>query len=401
MAKFDLTGKNKIDSSKAKLPLGSEPIGLAARLSLDLGKAYENPSLNAYMKAEEDRKALIQASIDKWNEPLLQNTFREYEKIINSPAFSMALEKPTSIQDYAALIVNSFDSKNYEDAKKTLEGFHPQMNTAYSVAQSALEQMQKTIASPSIESTLSQLPNLGFYESEILKAVESIANNENILDSSKILAGLGASLASDSLKLKMDDYSRVNAQIIPKEYPKIEIPQNPIIKQNVQLIQILQIIKEQNDNSIEQNTQLLTIQKSQQDMQSSLYVEMQQQNNLNEIVIEQLKSQNDGIETQVTELKRQNSIAASQISDNRKSSRNTMIVAIFSILLSAYASYMSYNASYEIYKQEKSDNDKDNKTLLETINDQKVETQKQDQLIKLIEEQNKYLKKLAEIKDHR
>ncbi len=445
MAKLDLKGKNKIDPSKAKLPLGEneksslqsispqldlnannenkktavqqaiEKLAVdfqatekskktaAEQLTESLAKAYNNPIFKAYMQAEEDRKALINASIEKWNEPSLHTKMREYVGLLKNPDFAMALEVPTSIRDYAAQMTNSFDSKNYPKVKETLEGFHPQMSTAYSVAQSALEQMRKTIASPSIESSFSKLPNLGFYESAISKVAESIAKNEDILDSSKILAGLGTSLASDSLKLKMDEQSRITPEILKREYIPIKIPENPIPKQNAQIINILEILKEQNDTLIEINTDFLNFERSDQDIQNNIIILMGQQQNSSEIMIEELKAQNNGIENQLKELKRQNDNLEKQlqqneeeIADNRDSNSFTRKLALWGIGISIFVGILSSIIPYHISNKEKIENDSDNAKLLGATNNKTVENQKQDQLIKLIEEENKYLKKLSE-----
>lgn len=379
-AKLTLEEEGNSVEMDPKLKLNSEPIGLAQKLVLDLEKAYENPAIKAYIKAEEDRRALIQASIERWNEPSLQTKMREYEELLKSPAYAMALEVPTSIRDYAAQMANSFDSKNYEEAKKMLEGFHPQMNTAYSVAQSALEQMQKTIDSPSIQSYLSQLPNLEIYESGLAKAAASIANNADMIKAAQSLNEIGKSIVNDSFQQRISKHATANLHVPPMK--PIEIPKNHLFEHTKQIV--------------DQNDQLIEATKLQNDILNDMAEYMRLQNSYTDQSVKQLERQNEQIEDQLIELKKQNKIASSQISDNRKSARNTMVVAIFSILLSAYTSYMSYQASYEIYHLEKNDNDSDNEKLLKTIKDKQIEIQKQDQLIKLIEEENKYLKKLAE-----
>lgn len=397
-AKLPLGDDAKVSSAPLtpKLPLGSEPMGLAARLSLDLGKAYDNPAIKAYMQAEEDRKALIQASIDKWNEPSLQTKMREYAELITNPSYSIALENPDGIQGNIAKTIKAMSGKNYEDAKKALEAFNPQMNSAYLIAQSAVEQMQKTIDSPSIQNSLSKLPNLGIYESVISKAAESIAKNEDLLGSSKILAGLGTSLASDSLNYKIAEQSKKFPEIIKTDYVPLKIPENPLPKQNAQMISILEILKEQNDTLITINSEFLNFERSDLDIQNSIILLMQNQQTSYEIMIEELKTQNNGIETQVIELKKQNTISAGQIEDNRKSSRQAMVVAIGSIIISIIVSIASILATYDVSAKEKIENDSDNVKLLEAIDNKTVENQKEDQLIKLMKEQNTYLKKLAE-----
>jgi hypothetical protein len=406
-AELPLNDENNIlRKTTPQLPLDSKPMGLAEsayRLSLDLEKAYENPAIKAYMQAEEDRKALIQTSIDKWNEPSLQETIRKYEKLLKSPTLSMALEKSEEFDKYKSLFSNSLASNNLETARKALESFSPHLKSEYSATQSALEQLRKTLASPSIQNSISHLENLGIYESGLAKAAASIAKNEDLLGSAKSLANLGKSIASDSLNYKRAEQSKIFPEIVSKEYVPIKIPENPLPKQNAQIISILEILKEQNDTLITINSEFLNFERSDLDIQNNIILLMQSQQNSYEIMIEELKAQNNGIENQLKELNRQNDNLekqleqkAGEIADNKDANSFTRKLALWGIGISIFVGISSSIIPYHISQKEKLDNDSDNVKLLEAINNKVVENQKQDQLIKLIEEENKYLKKLAE-----
>lgn len=404
------------DFSKAKLPLGeepisvkidpklkldSEPIGLAEsayKLSQDLAKIYENPIFGTFKKIEDDKKTLLSDLKSlSWDSESMKSKLDDLEKALHNPSISLAFKTAQDYEQFIKPILSSIEKKNSIGLAESLAmGYKQYLKPEFATAQSTLEQFRKTLENPTIQDSMSHLQNLGIYESGLAKAAASIVKNEDLFGSAKSLASLGQSIASDSLNYKRAQQSKTFPEIIKKEYAPIKIPENPLPKQNAQIISILEILKEQNDTLITINSEFLNFERSDLDIQNSIILLMQNQQTSYEIMIEELKAQNNGIETQVIELKKQNTTSADQIEDNRKSSRNTMIVAIFSILLSAYASYMSYKASYTIYHLEKNDNNVDNNNLLKTIEDKKIETQKQDQLIKLMEEQNAYLKKLAE-----
>lgn len=349
----------------------------------EIGIAYKNPIFETFKQIEEDKKTFLGGLADSaWDAVFLESKISELEKSLHNPSIASAFK---SAQDYEAFtkpLFGSIEHKGVGLAEALATDYKQYLKPEYATAQSALEQFRKTIDSPSIQNTLSHLENFEAYKAGLAYATAAIENNKDLLGSAKTITSLGKSLASDSIKKKMEDHANVTAQIIPKEYPRFELPKTSIIEQNNQLIDVLEITKEQNDSLIEQNSQLIELTKS----QSSTLID----------ISEQMRIQNGYTDKEIQALEGQNAILADQVKDNRKSSRNTMIVAIISILLSAYTFYMSYKASYTIYHLEKNDNEKDNEKLLNTIEDKKIETQKQDQLIKLIEEQNTYLKKLTE-----
>lgn len=375
MAKLDLTGKNKIDSSKAKLPLGEnekpsfssivpeldlntkktaaqqaiEQIAAdfqkhekskktaVEQLTESLAKAYDNPTIKAYMQAEEDRKALINASIEKWKEPSLQNTLREYDKLLKSPTFSMALEKSEELDKYKKLIGSSFESNSFETAKKALEEFNPQMNGVYAVAQSAMEQVRKTLESPSIQDSISHLKNLGIYESGLAKAAASIANNEDMLKASQRLNEIGKSIVNDSFQQRMSEHATANLHIPPIR--NIEIPKNPLVEHSKRLV--------------EQNDQLIETTKLQNDILNDMAEYMRMQSEYAEL-------QNENIEYQIEQKE-------DEIEGNKKAASLSFWIAVISIGISVIVSVMSWWATYDVYHKEDISDQKDHQELLQAI----------------------------------
>lgn len=314
------------------------------QLSEGLAKAYDNHIIKAYKQAEEDRRALIQASIDRWNEPLLQTKMREYENLLKNPAYTMAFEVPANIRDYAAQIANSFDNKNYEEAKKVLEAFNPQMNSAYSVAQSALEQMQKTIDSPSIKSYLSQLPNLEMYESGLAKAAASIANNADMIKAAQSLNEIGKSIVNDSFQQRISKHATANLHVPPIK--PIEIPKNHLLEHTKRIV--------------DQNDQLIETSKLQNDILNDMAEYMRLQNSYTDQSVKQLERQNEQIEDQIKQKEY-------EIESNREATKYTLWIALAGIVIGIVVSAISVRATYDVYHSEDIAGNKDHIELLKAI----------------------------------
>lgn len=342
-------------------------------------KQLDSLNTSPYMKFYEDQQKLISTPTEKWEDPEIKKRIEEIERLSKSLAFSSVLDPKISLDQ----ITDSIHKKDYKETQKLLEKYQSQ---DYSLARTTLDQFEKTISNPVIQSSLA---NYGNYESKISDLARRITDNENIYEASKGLAALGKQIASDSLRNKMVEQAKYNIpEPSQKLFTEVNIPkftENPLPKQNKEIISILESIKGQNDI-------LIKLEKSDQDIQNNSIVLMEQQQSNNEIMINELKSQNTNIEEQLKELKKQNKTAESQIEDNRKSSRNAMIVAIVSVLISALASYMSYKASYDIYNKEKVENDKDNLELLKAINNKKEENEKLSLLLEEFKKQNILLK---------
>lgn len=117
-------------------------MGLAAKLSLDLGKAYDNPIFGTFKQIEDDKKSLLAGlSLDSATAIL---KFGELEKALNSPSIASAFK---SAQDYEAFtkpLLGSIAQKNYEGLAQSLAADYKQfLKPEYATTQSALEQFWK------------------------------------------------------------------------------------------------------------------------------------------------------------------------------------------------------------------------------------------------------------------
>lgn len=347
------------DFSKAKLPLGeesvsvkidpkltldSEPMGLAQKLVSDLEKAYENPAIQAYIEAEEERLSLINASIEKWNEPSMQNAIREYEKLLKSPTLSVALEKSEEFDKYKSLFSSSLASNNLDTAKKALESISPHLKPEYSATKSALEQLLKTIESPSIQSSLSHLENIVMYETGLANAAASIAQDENLLKSSQRLNEIGKSIVNDSFQQRMNKHATANLHIPPTR--NFEIPKSPLLEHSKQIV--------------EQNDQLIETTKLQNDILKDIAVYMSLQNSYTDQSVKELERQNDQIEDQIEQKEY-------EIEQNSEATKHTLWIAIASIAISIIVSAVSVWATYDVYNKEDIAGNKDHTELLQAI----------------------------------
>lgn len=266
--------------------------------------------------------------------------------------------------------------KEAEKARIFLENNKLPSSEEVLIAKESLEQFQKTMDSSSIKSALSKFSDSNNYESEITKALYSMTNNENLSLSTRSLNNLGKSLVGDIMKQNMDEHLKANDKINLGNILEIKKSENPLISQIEKVIEVGKLQNEMIGN-----------------------------------ISEYMRIQNEYTDKEVRELEKQNDIIAKQVESNRKSSRNAII---FAILISAFTSYLSYKASYDIYEKEKLENNEDNKKLLDSINDKSIENENmslllkemqlqnkinkniennQIKLIKVIESQNEYLKK--------
>lgn len=392
----------KENESKPK----NKEIGLAEhfyRLSKDLEKAKENPVLKAVENLEKNRENILD-NISKYDSQTLQEKINKLQLDFSNPIVQSAIVN-TQIADS---IANSTRIKDLVDLQYSLK-------PEYLATQKAIDSFQQTINNPTIQNSILEAGKLSSYESEIDKITKSIANNQNLFESSKGLAALSAQIASDSLKYKLEEQRKFTVpEIVKRDYIPIEMPKNPMIKQNEEIISLLENLQEQNNT-------LIQFEKSDQEIQkSSIELTNKIQTN-NEIMIQELKVQNETIEQQLNELKKHNqnlelqlSQKEQEIENNKDSNSFTRKIAIWGIGISIVVGIASSIIPFYISNTEMEDNNKDNKNLLDSINNKTIENENmslllkemqlqnkinkniednQIKLIKVIESQNEYLKK--------
>jgi len=359
-------------------------IGLAKhayKISQDLKKAYDNPIFNAINKLHKDQQSLLSSAVSQWNTPSLQEKIREYEKLLKEPCLAAAFATQQDYEKYTKPLLSLLKSKEYQTTKKTLESLKLRIKPEYSAVESAISQLQKTIDTQSVNSVLQKIPKLSEYKSSISKAMKSISKNQDLLASSKQLFIAGKGLANDSIQQRMNDYEAKNTRIMHREIPNIKIPVNPLVDLNKQIIQVETL-----------------------------------QNEMLKDVSEQMSLQNEYTDKEIQTLEYQNEIANKQISDNKKSSRNAVWIAIASMIISIVVSGVNIWATYDVFSLEKEGNDKDNQKLIKAINHRTEQKQlvqellnfkhasalhesKQIKIIQLLIEQSSYLKKISQQKD--
>lgn len=360
----------------------------------DLEKAKENPTLKALENLEKDRKSILE-NLSQYDTNILDEKLKKLQLEINNPLIQSAL-KDTTFADSISKSAKLHDLAKLQDSlgfdyKKYLQ---PEI----SATQKALDSIKETINNPTLQHTMFDTPKLDSYESEIEKITKSIANNQNLFESSKDLTTLGKQIANDSLKYKMEEQSKFTVpKISHREIKPREIPENPLPKQNAQIINILEAIKEQNDI-------LIKFEKSDQEIQNNNIALMNQLQTNNEIMIEELKEQNLNNEQQLKELRKHNdnleeqlSQNKEQIDDNKDANSVTRKVAIWSIGISIVVGIIGFGVSFYISNIEMEDNDKDNEKthkILKSINNKSIQNESMSILIKEIQLQNKFNKSI-------
>ncbi len=313
----------------AKLDISKAGKKITANLLGQIEDAINNPMIEAIQKMEADKKSLIAEATAQWNEPSVQRIIKDYEKTLKSASKAFATQN-----DYASYVnplLSSLELGRFEEAQNALKAIQPQYDTSYLNALSTIKDLEKTIGSTSVQSVLPKLSELTHYEDTIKQATEAIAQNQGLSDATKSLSEIRHSLIEDSFKQNIDDNILQNKSIEPINFEHFKLPENPLVKQNEQLL--------------EQNNQIIKLGKLQNKALADISIYTQEQN-------KDIKKQNKDIKKQI----KQKDI---EIGANRKTSRNTLIIAIISILLSGVASYMSYKATYAVYNKEKQDNNQD------------------------------------------
>ena len=367
----------------AKLYIDENAKKTTTNLLKQLKKATTNPSIQAIQKLEKDRMALLDKTVAQWNEPSTLKMIKQFKDTIKASSSAF-----TSVQDLEKLskpLFSTLELKGIEAARKSLIDIPAHYKQSSLLATSTLKELQKTLGSSSIQSALPKLSELKFIQDSIKMATENIASNKSMMEATKSLRDVSKSIVSDSFQKKIENNRLESIQYEPLNIPHFKIQENPLIAQNDTLIEVSNL----------QNNILNDISEF-----------MRLQNDAINNQLEELKIQNNSIDNQLEELQKQNQFVEKQISQkdreidaNRKTSKNTLIIAIISILLSVIASYMSYKATFEVYEKEKVDNNKDNVILLKAINDKATQNNQLSLIIKemkqqnkLLEEQNRHLK---------
>lgn len=389
---MDIADLKKENASKQK----TEQIGLSEhfyRLSKDLEKAKENPTLKALDQLDKHRKILLSNISENYTDTLQEKVKKLYEEI-NSPIVQSALNHASFVDS----ILESTKSHNLNKLQESLNFDYKQyLKPELSATQKAIESFQQTINNPTIQSSILEASKISSYESQIGKFSEAIAKNQNLFESSKGLAALSAQIANDSLKYKMEEQSKlVVPEILKMDYVPIKIPKNPMIGQNEEIISLLKNLQEQNNT-------LIQFEKSDQEIQkSSIELTNKIQTN-NEIMIQELKVQNETIEQQLNELKKHNqnlelqlSQKEQEIENNKDSNSFTRKIAIWGIGISIVVGIASSIIPFYISNTEMEDNNKDNKNLLDSINNKTIENENMSLLLKEMQFQNKINKNIED-----
>lgn len=334
------------------------------KLSQDLEKAKENPVLKAVANLEKNRKDILD-NLTNYDSETLQEKMNKLKLDFSNPLFQSAIAN-TQIADS---IANSTRIKDLINLQYSLK-------PEYSATQKAIESFQKTLSNPLMKNSIIGDNKLKSYKSKIDKISEDISKNQNLFESSKGLASLGQEIAGDSLEFKLNEQAKLTIpEIVKRDYVPIKIPKNPMVGQNEEIIGLLGILQEQNNT-------LIQFEKSNQEVQkSSIELTNKIQTN-NEIMIEELKAQNKNLETQLSQKEK-------EITQNRKNNSFTRKIAIWGIGISIVVGIVSSIVPFYISNQEKLENDKDNKKLLEVISNKSVENENMALLLKEIQLQNK------------
>lgn len=327
-----------------KLKLGSEPIGLAGnaywqKLSEDVKKVYDNPIFGTFKQIEDDKKSLLGGLAGlSLGSATAQLKLEELGKALNTPSIASAFKSAQDYETFSKPLLGSIQRKDYKGLAESLATDYKHfLKPEYATTQSALEQFWKTLESPSIQNSISQLENLGVYESGLAKAAASIAQNEDLLKSSQRLNEIGKSILNDSFKQRMNEHNIANLRRNYIDTPPP--PKNHLLEHTARIT--------------DQNDQLIETSKLQNDILKDIAEYMRMQSEYAEL-------QNENIEYQIEQKE-------SEIEGNKKSASLSFWIAVASIGISVIVSAMSWWATYDVYYKEDISGQKDHQELLQAI----------------------------------
>ena len=305
-----------------------------AKIKLDkLKHQIKNPVLKELNRFEEERKKALIGSTN----------LSDLQKTLKSPVFQSIFKTQNDYEKYTSSTLENIATKNYQSLQKELEkSCKPYLKVDAQRAMEALGYTNKSIS----ELTKNPYLDQDKYGSYIQDALKNIDRSFNLPESVKTLTASMKKIESDMFQDKMKKLNEQRFDISKIATKPIKIPENPMIKQNKQIIKLL-------------------------DMQNEALVSTGQY----------ISSQNEKLDTQ-------NKIIEEEIKHNKKSAKQAFWTAIGSIGIAILATIWSVWVTYDIYdKTDKSDN-KNHKILLEHIdkNNNIFINQKQTEVLNSIEE---------------
>lgn len=289
------------------------------KLKKELDQKYQNPVLRELKKLEKQKQNVLD-SFAGLNTP--KNAISDLQTTLASSAFQEAFKTINDYEKYTNPLLDDIRKKDYVSLQKELnKALTPYIKTEAERAMEALSYTEKSLS----ELAKGIYPNADKYSKDISSALKSMEINNSLLEPAKSLTESMKKIETNMFQDKME---KLNAQRleIPKMMEPIKIPKNPMIKQNEQIIELLDI----------QNETLVSVGKY-------------------------ISSQNEKLDTQ-------NKIVEEEIGANKIAAKQAFRTAVVSIFISIVATIWGIWISYDIYNKEEISGNKQHAELLQSIN---------------------------------
>ncbi len=315
------------------------------KLKKEFDKKYQNSSLSELVKLEKEKKTILD-SVGGLN--VSEDAINHLQNTLASSAFKEVFKTANDYAKYTNPLLKEIKQKDYLSLQQQLDkSISPYIKTEVKRATEALDYVGKTLS----ELDKSTYHHADKYRSDISSALKEVDINNNLLADAKSLTESMKKIETDMFQDKMDRLNERRLEI-PKMMEPINIPENLMIKQNSQMIKLLDTQKET----------LISI---------GQYI----------------SSQNEKLDTQ-------NKIVEQEIKNNKESAKQAFWTAIASIVIAILATFGAIFVSYNIYDKEDKSSNIQHTELLQSINKNnkldliKKQTEVLNNILKAVEHQN-------------
>jgi len=307
------------------------------KLKKELDKKYQNPVLLELKKLEKEKQNVLDGFAGLNTS---KNAISDLQTTLASSTFQGAFKTINDYAKYTNPLLDDIRKKDYVSLRKELnKSLTPYIKTEVERAMEALSYTEKSL----LELSKGIYPDADKYSRDISSALKNMGINNNLLEPAKSLTESMKKIETNMFQDKME---KLNAQRleIPKMMEPVQIPKNPMINQNEQIIKLLDI----------QNETLVSVGKY-------------------------ISSQNEKLDTQ-------NKIVEEEIGANKVAAKQAFWTAVISIFISIIATLGAIWISYDIYTKEDVSSNKQHAELLQSITRTKKSdtTQKQTNILNKI-----------------
>jgi hypothetical protein len=289
------------------------------KLKKELDNKYKNSVIGEIKRFEEERQRVLDSFSGKITS---KSAISDLQNTLKSSTLQTAFKTASDYTKYTNPLLEDIRKKDYQSLQEELKkSFTPYIKTEAQRAIEALDYTKKSLS----ELTKNVYPQADRYGADISIELKNMGINNNLLMSAKALTESMKKIETDMFKDKMEQQN-IKRLEVPRMMESIKFPENPMIKQNKQIIKLLDI----------QNETLVS-------------------------VGQYISSQNEKLDTQ-------NKIVEEEIKDNKQAAKQAFWTAVVSIGIAIVTTIWAGWASYDIYSKEDKSSNIQHTELLKLIN---------------------------------